>query len=140
MFSQTHFTPYVIPHIVSMNQQPREKTDVKPLPKRRVHFSRSDVLEIEAYLDFKFQHKFSLLVMGPTRCGKTWLAEKLLTTDRMQYPSKKPRRIWWYYNQCQDRYQAMQSTLGRGIHDLPEFFRRERSDDRKCVCCLKTGV
>lgn len=50
--------------------------------------------------------------------------EKLPTTDRIQYPSKKPRRIWWYYNQWQDRYQAMQSTLERGIQfiqGLPEF-------------------
>lgn len=71
VFSQKHFTPYVISHIMSMKQQPREKTDVKPLRKRGVQFSRSDVLETEAYPDFKFQHKFSLLVVGPTQCGKT---------------------------------------------------------------------
>ena len=71
---------------VSMKQQPREKTDVKPLPKRRGHFSRSDVLETEAFSDFKFQHKFSLLMVGPTQFGKTWFVEKLITTDRIQYP------------------------------------------------------
>lgn len=54
-------------------------------------------------------------MVGPTQCGKTFLVENLLNTNRIQYPSKKPRGIWWYYNQWQDRYEAMQSTLGRGI-------------------------
>lgn len=70
---------------------------------------------VPPYPDFWFKHKFSLLVVGPTQCGKTWFVKNLLKANRIQYPSKEPIRIWWYYNQWQDQYQAMQSTLGRDI-------------------------
>lgn len=66
-------------------------------------------------------------MVGPTQCGKRCFLENLLNTNRIQYPSKKPRGIWWYYNQWQDRYEAMQSTLGRDI----QFFQGlpDLSDD-----------
>jgi len=66
-----------------------------------------------------FRHKFSLLMMCPTQCGKTFFVEKTLTTDRILYESKKPRRIWWYFSQWQDTYKVMQSSMGKEI----EFFR-----------------
>ena len=71
-----------------------------------------------------FGHKFSLLVVGLTQCGKTFFVEKILTTDRILYESKKPRRIWWYYSQWQDTYKVMQSSIGKEIQffrGLPEF-------------------
>ena len=40
-------------------------------------------LETKAYPEFMFRHKFSLLVVGPTQCGKTFFVEKILTTDRI---------------------------------------------------------
>ena len=53
-------------------------------------------LETKAYPEFyMFRHKFSLLVVGPTQCGKTFFFEKILITDRILYESKKSRRIWW---------------------------------------------
>ena len=33
----------------------------------------------------------------------------------MKYPGKKPRRIYWFYNQWQLRYASLQSTLGDEI-------------------------
>ena len=71
-----------------------------------------------------FRHKFSLLVVGPTECGKTVFVEKILKTGRIIYESKKPRRIWWYYSQCQCSYKVMQSSIGKEIQfirGLPEF-------------------
>ena len=81
-------------------------------------------VETKAYPEFMFRHKFSLLVVGPTQCGKTFFVEKILTTDRILYESKKPRRIWWYYSQWQGSYKVMQSSMGREIQfirGLPEF-------------------
>ena len=81
-----------------------------------------------------FRHKFSLLVVGPTQCGKTFFVEKILTTDRILYESKKPRRIWWYYSQWQDTYKVMQSSIGKEIQffrGLPEFKEDLREIDPK---------
>ena len=81
-----------------------------------------------------FRQIFSLLVVVPTQCGKTVFDEKILTTDRILYESKKPRRIWWYYGQWQDRYNVMQSSIGKEIQfirDLPEFKKDLREIDPK---------
>ena len=81
-------------------------------------------VETKAYPEFIFRHKFSLLVVSPTECGKTFFFKKILTTDRTIYESKKPRRIWWYYSQWQGSYKVMQSSMGKEIQfirGLPEF-------------------
>ena len=91
-------------------------------------------VETKAYPEFMFRHKFSLLVVGPTQCGKTFFVEKILTTDRILYESKKPRRIWWYYSQWQDTYKVMQSSIGKEIQffrGLPEFKEDLREIDPK---------
>ena len=46
-------------------------------------------LETKAYPEFMFRHKFSLLVISPTQCGRTFFVEKILTTYRILYESKK---------------------------------------------------
>ena len=81
-------------------------------------------LETKKYPEFMFRHKFAPLVVVPTPRGKTFFLEKILTTDRILYKSKKPRRIWWYYSQWQDRYKVMQLSIGgeiQFIRGLPEF-------------------
>ena len=84
-------------------------------------------VETKAYPEFinvVSRHKFSLLVLGPTECGKTFFVEKILTTVRIIYESKKPRQIWWYYSQWQDTYKVMQSSIGKEIQFIrgpPEF-------------------
>ena len=67
---------------------------------------------------------FSMLVVDPSQCGKTHFVEQLLTKNCVKYPSKKPRRICWFYNQWQPRYASLKSTLGDEIHftqGLPEL-------------------
>ena len=81
-------------------------------------------VETKAYPEFMFRHKFSLLVVGPTECGKAFFVEKILTMGRIIYESKKPRRIWWYYSQWQGSYKVMQSSMGKEIQfirGLPEL-------------------
>ena len=73
-------------------------------------------------------------MVGPTQCGKTFFVEKILTTDRILYESKKPRRIWWYYSQWQDSYKVMQSSFEKEIQffrGLPEFKEDLREIDPK---------
>ena len=50
---------------------------------KRPKFTDDVSLETKAYPEFMFRHKFSLLVVGPTQCGKTFFVEKILTTDRI---------------------------------------------------------
>ena len=56
-----------------------------------------------------------MLVVGPSQCGKTYFVKQLLTNNRVKYPSKKQRRIFWFYNQLQSRYATLQSILGNEI-------------------------
>ena len=37
----------------------------------------SHCLETKAYSEFQFNHMFSMLVVGPTQCGKTYFVEQL---------------------------------------------------------------
>ena len=83
-------------------------------------------LETRPYLDFKFNHMFSMLVVGPSQCGKTHFVEKVLTENCIQFPDNKPQQIIWLYNQWQQRYEHLQKRLGdkivfeKGIPDLKE--------------------
>ena len=73
-------------------------------------------------------------MMGPTQCGKTFFVLKILTTDRILYECKKPRRIWCYYSQWQDTYKVMQSSIRKEIQffrALPEFEEDLREIDPK---------
>ena len=100
-------------------QQPRKvaKIEIRPC------------LQMTPYPDFKFNHMFSMLVVGPTQCGKTYFVEQLLTKNCIKYPSKKSTRIYWFYNQWQRCYATLQRTLGdeiefaQGLPDLSEDLR-----------------
>ena len=52
-------------------------------------------LETRPYSDFKFNHMFSMLVVGPSQCGKTHFVEKILTENCIHYPSTKRKHIDW---------------------------------------------
>ena len=73
-------------------------------------------VEAVPYPDFTFNHMFSMLVVGPSQCGKTYFVQKMLTEHCIQFPNKKRMRITWYYNQWQPCYKTLQSTLGDTIH------------------------
>ena len=83
-------------------------------------------LETKSYPDFKFNHMFSMLVVGPSQCGKTYFVEKVFTENCIQFPDNKPQQIIWLYNQWQKRYEQLQRRLGdrivfeQGIPELSE--------------------
>ena len=66
---------------------------------------------------------------------KTYFVEQLLTELCINYPNKKPRRIYWFYNQWQPRFTSLQSTLGYEIQftqGLPELSEDLREINPKC--------
>ncbi len=86
--------------------------------------SKTDVLATEAYPEFIFKHKFSMLVIAPTQSGKTYFVKELLERDHIDYGNRKQRRILWYYGQNQPIYKEMKKTMGKEIsfiEGLPEF-------------------
>ena len=120
---------------------PRKRsTSVKETPTpvstvKRPKLTHGVTLTTEAYPEFMFRHKFSLLVVGPTQCGKTFFVEQILTKDLILYETEKPRRILWFYSQWQDRYEAMKSAIGKDIkffRGLPKFKDDLREIDPKC--------
>ena len=64
--------------------------------------------------------------VGPSQGGKTFFVEQLRTVPCVKYPSEKPRRIFWFYNQWQSRYMSFKSKLGdeivftQGLPDMSE--------------------
>ena len=52
------------------------------------------------YSEFDFRHKFSLLVVGPTQCGKTYFVQQILKHNRIVYKEQMSIRIFWCNNQC----------------------------------------
>ena len=82
-----------------------------------------DSLDTQPHPDFVFQHPYSMMVVGPSQCGKTHFVHQLLTHKCMAFPNKKPWRVCWYYNQWQPKYTEIQGDLGKKIRffqGLPE--------------------
>ena len=105
-------------------QQPSQPQSTKPKSQKVAKIETSQCLETKSYPDFKLNHMFSMLVVGSSQCGKTHFVEQLLTKNCVKYPSKKPKRIYWFYNQWQPRYASLKSTLDDEIQftqGLPEL-------------------
>ena len=60
---------------MGMNPQftdhPIQAQGTKPKPRKVAKIEPSQCLETTVYPDFKFNHMFSMLVVGPSQCGKT---------------------------------------------------------------------
>ena len=65
--------------------------------------------------EFNLRHKFSLLVVGPTQSGKTYFVQQILKHNRIVYEEQKSTRIFWYYNQWQQCYEDLKTSLGKSI-------------------------
>ena len=98
-----------------LTQQPSQSQCTSQKTRKVAKIEASQCLETKPYPDFKLNHMFSMLVVEPSKCGKTYFVEQLLTRSCVNYPSKKPRRIYWFYNQWQPCYASLQSTLGDEI-------------------------
>ena len=82
--------------------------------------------DIQPHPDFAFQHPYSMVVVGPSQCGKTHFVHQLLTHKCIVFPTKKPWRVVWCYNQWQPQYKEIQRDLGskirftQGVPELEE--------------------
>ena len=73
-------------------------------------------LESYPYPNFQLQHMFNMIVVGPTKSGKTHFVKQILTTNCIRYPNpRKPRQIYCFYNQCLDGYKTLPKQLGKEI-------------------------
>ena len=82
-----------------------------------------DSLDTQPHPDFVFQHPYSMMVVGPSQCGKTHFVHQLLTHKCIAFPNKKPWRVCWFYNQWQPKYAEIQGDLKnkiRFMQGLPE--------------------
>ena len=76
------------------------------------------------YLEFMFQHPFSMLVVGPTQSGKTEFVKQMFEERLIHFPTKREGQILWFYNQWQPRYEMMENDFGvefeQGLPDWSE--------------------
>ena len=52
-------------------QPVRQALKTKPKQRKVTQLQTTNCLETSPYPDFKFNHMFSMLVVGPSQCGKT---------------------------------------------------------------------
>jgi hypothetical protein len=81
-------------------------------------------LNAKPYLEFNFRHKFSLSVVCPTQCRKTYFVQQILKNNRIMYEEQRSIRILWCYKQWQDRYDDLRKSIWKSIRferGLPEF-------------------
>lgn len=71
----SYTTPHILPHGIPP-QPPSIKLQQQP-PLKVAKTQASHCLETKAYSEFQFNHLFSMLVVGPTQCGKTYFVEQL---------------------------------------------------------------
>ena len=77
----------------------RQALKTEPKQRKVTKQETANCLETSPYPDLKFNHMFSMPVVGPSQCEKTSFVEQLLKKNCIKYPSKKQRRIFWFYNQ-----------------------------------------
>ena len=89
-----------------------KQSELSPPAKRPRTAARTTPLATKSCPEFNFRHKFSLLVVGPTQSGKTHFVQQILENNRIV---QKSIRIFWYYNQWQECYEKMKTSLGKSI-------------------------
>ena len=107
-------------HRIYPKQSRNSSTQFKPHGR-----SSNQSISSEAYEDFRFGHKFSLMVVGPSMSGKSFFVKQMLERDHIEYDDpRKQRRIHWFYGQYQDMFNDMRRNIGKDIYfkqGLPEF-------------------
>ena len=96
-------------------QTPSLSQSMKPNSQKVTKIETSQCLETQPYPEFKFNHMFSMFVVGSTQCGKTYFVQQVLTKNCIEYPSEKSTQIYWFYNQWQPRYDALKRALKKRI-------------------------
>ena len=56
----------------------------------------------------RIQHPTTIMVSGPTGCGKTYFVVRLINSTLIQPP---PQRMWWVYNFWQPLYEQLTGEI-----------------------------
>ena len=59
--------------------------------------------------EFYFKHPTTIVLAGPTQCGKTQFLIKAIRTGRF---SPEPQRIVWVYGEMQVAYEELAQYIG----------------------------
>ena len=106
-------------------QLPTEVPQIRrPKQPKTTKVQTVNCLETQTYPEFRFQHMFSMLVVGPSQSGKTYFVQQLLTKNCIEYPCEKPLHVYWFYSQWQSRYDEIKRALKKRIRfsqGLPEL-------------------
>lgn len=116
---------------LSRNNSPTIPDNISPVPCLMDHRPRLSVhgLDTQPHPYFAFQHPYSMMVVDPSQCGKTYFVQQLLLRMCMTYPDKKPVLVCWFYNQWQSQYEELQRVLqsqirfARGLPELEDDLR-----------------
>ena len=110
------FTPSV-PYMTSypMTLPTRENKCSLETSQNKCLLNTVKCMETQPYPEFKFQHMFSMMVVGPSQSGKTCFVQQLLTKNCIDFPEKKPMMVYWFYNQWQPRYDDIRQALKKKI-------------------------
>ena len=92
-----------------------KQSERSPPAKRPRTAARTTSLATKFCPEFNFRHEFSLLVAGPTQSGKTYFVQQILKHNRIVYEEQKSIRIFWYYNQWQECYEGLKTSLRKSI-------------------------
>ena len=84
-----------------------------PTKRPRTKACTTTSLVTKPYSQFIFRHKFSLLVVGPS--VKTYFVQQILKHNCLVYEKQKTIRIFWYYNQWQECYEDLKTSLEKSI-------------------------
>ena len=101
-------------HTVEEMRCVRKKTCSVQQPTKAARKVTASMLT-KPFPEFNFCHKLSLLVVGPTQSGKTYFVQQILKHNRIVYEEQKSIRIFWYYNQWQECYEDLKTSLGKSI-------------------------
>lgn len=106
------------------------KKTLKPIKKRV-----NETWQQHPYPNFWFKHPFSLMIVGPTSCGKTYLVRQLLESTRMN-----DFYFEWYYNQHQKTYTDCERTVGPHRVKLQRGLPKYNEDDLRDLKSKKKTV
>ena len=87
------------------------------------------------YPEFQLKHPFSIMVVGPTSCGKTHFVMELLESSKM-----KDFNIEWNYNQYQQTYTDFQRAVGKGRVKLSRGLPKYNDEDLRDLNPVKKTV
>lgn len=65
-----------------------------------------------------FFNPFTMLIAGPSKCGKTTFVQKLLTSSN-EYFQETPNIIYYYYNQKQPTNEELNEKVTEFIEGIP---------------------